>query len=78
MDEDRDSEQRTVRELVARFAPQFPDAALAELAARLLADKATRARWDALVGEVVACAVYNHVPLADAEAIVVRAARQSD
>ena len=63
---------RAIRELVARFAAQFPEDALSGLAARLLRDEATRVRWDALVGEVVACAVYNGIPLEKAEEIVLR------
>lgn len=73
MEEQRDfAGERDVRELVARFAAQFPDAALTELAGRLLRDQATRSRWDALVGEIVACAVYNKIPLTAAEDLVLR------
>jgi hypothetical protein len=65
-------EQRAVRELVAQFAAQFSEAALAGLALRLLRSDATRERWDILVGEIVACAVYNQIPLGEAEAIVLQ------
>lgn len=64
--------QRVVRELVARFATQFPETALSDLAARLLASDTTRARWDVLVGDVVACAIYNQIALEEAEGIVLR------
>jgi hypothetical protein len=64
--------QRVVRELVARFAAQFPETALSDLASRLLRSESTRARWDVLVGEVVACAVYNKIALEEAEGIVLR------
>jgi hypothetical protein len=72
------SAQRAVRELVARFAAQFSEAALADLAARLLRAEATRDRWEVLVGEVVACAVYNEITLSEAEGIVLRGPSQSE
>ena len=61
-----------VRELVARFAGQFPEAALVELAARLLHTEASRPRWDAVLGEVVACAVYNKISLEQAETLITK------
>ena len=65
-------EQQAVRQLVAQFAAQFPETALAELAIRLLSLEAARSRWEALLAEVVACAVYNQISLEQAEEIIVR------
>jgi hypothetical protein len=64
------SSHRAVREFLARFATQFSETALLALAARLLRSESTRARWEVLVGEVVACAVYNKIPLEAAERLV--------
>jgi hypothetical protein len=65
-------DHQVVRELVARFATQFPETALTELAARLLRSEIWRAQWDVLLGEVVACAIYNRIPLEQAEKMIVK------
>jgi hypothetical protein len=68
-----DSEElEAVGELVARYASKFAPAELTELAVRLLQSAETRDAWDIHLGEVVACAVYNGVGLAEAESLALR------
>lgn len=59
-----------LRELVARFAGQFPEAALVELAGRLLRADPAGSRWAEVLGDVVACAVYNQISLEQAEQLI--------
>jgi hypothetical protein len=72
------SERDAVREIVARYAANFPASEITELAARLLKSEQTRSTWDRLLGEVVACAIYNDVGLAEAERLAVRRVEDSE
>lgn len=66
------AERDSVRAIIVRYAANFPASEITELASRLLHSERTRNAWERILGDVVACAVYNGVDLAKAEQLAVR------